>query len=257
MIGAQTYPDDPETSETSSVKGVRSVRTEKMAIIPSSAGNLTLPAIEFNWWNTSTQSMETAILPERTLAILPGNAAANTNPAAINDSNSTAATITQSQNPVTANNEATGTNYWRPAFFTAIGLWLLTTLGLLLGRRTPIQSNTNRQTNNETSEQQAWQKLEQVKSNPIALRAAVLGWAKKFWKHHSINSLSDISLASRNDGLKKELMALDASLFQDDKSSFDANKLLQLLEKERTSGDIPENDSGSAIRPLYKSDASY
>jgi len=257
LIGAQTYPDDPETSETSSVKGVRSVRTEKMAIIPSSAGNLTLPAIEFNWWNTNTQSMETAILPERTLAILPGNAAATGNTAIINDSNSTAATIPESQNPVTVNNRTTGTNCWRPAFFTAIALWLLTTLGLLLGRKAPMQTETSRQTSAETSEQQAWQKLEQVKNNPIALRAATLSWGKKFWKHDSINSLSDISLASRNDSLKQELMALDASLFQNNKSSFDASKLLELLDKERSRGDIAEKNSDSTLRPLYKSDASY
>lgn len=258
LIGAQTYPDDPDTSETSSIKGVRSVRTEKMAIIPSSAGNLTLPAIEFNWWNTSTQSMETAILPERTLAILPGSAAATSNSAVLNDAGgSTAATITDGESTVTTNSQSNHTNYWRPAFFTALALWLLTTLGLLLGRKSPNQTETARQSTAENTEQQAWQKLEQVKSNPVALRAATLGWGKKFWKHHSINSLSGISLASRNDSLKKELMALDASLFQDEKSSFDASKLFELLEKERSRGDIPDNDSGSTLRPLYKSDASY
>lgn len=256
LIGAQTYPDDPETSETSSIKGVRSVRTEKMAIIPSSSGNLTLPAIEFNWWNTSTQSMETAILPERTLAILPGSAATTNNTVVSNDGSNTAAAITASENTFTSNNQSSTSNYWRPAFFTALALWLLTTLGLLLGRKPQTQTETSRQSIAENTEQQAWKKLEQVKGNPVALRAALLGWGKKFWKHRTINSLSDISLASRNENLNQELMALDASLFQADKNNFDASKLIELINKERSIADLPENNSATTIRPLYKSDAS-
>ncbi len=255
LIGAQTYPDDPETSETSSIKGVRSVRTEKMAIIPSSAGNLTLPAVEFNWWNTSTQTMETAILPERTLSILPGSAATTNNTALINDENSNAATITDNDGNFTTTSNNTSTNYWRPAFFTAIGLWLLTTLALLLNRRPQTQIETNNQHIAESSEQQAWQKLQQSNNNPVVLRSAILEWGKKFWKNNTVNSLSDIGLASRNEDLKQELMALDASLFQADKSDFDASKLIELINKERSTADIPENNSNTTIPPLYQSDA--
>ncbi len=258
LIGAQTYPDDPETSETASIKGVRSVRTEKMAIIPSSAGNLTLPAIEFNWWNTSSQTMETATLPERTLAILPSSSrASSTSPNNENqrDSQSANASINENLNAPTLGN-TNHSNYWQYAFFAVLALWLLTMLGLLLKKQSRQQKTTLENTPIKTTESQAYQQLQAAKNDPATLRSAILDWGKLFWKHRNINSLSDITLASSNQPLKQELMALDASLFQTNASGFDSVKLLEAIDQERSHYNVNTKNTSTKIRPLYKTDIS-
>ncbi|BBP42343.1 hypothetical protein THMIRHAT_00890 [Thiosulfativibrio zosterae] len=71
QTGLQIYPDQPQTHEQAALDGYRSEKLFKMAIIPTQAGTLTLSAITLNWWNTQTQTLETAQLPAKTLQVLP------------------------------------------------------------------------------------------------------------------------------------------------------------------------------------------
>ncbi|MCY4363069.1 MAG: BatD family protein, partial [Gammaproteobacteria bacterium] len=59
------YPDMPVLENTGSADGMTAVRRQKSAIIPAQAGEYTLPEISLPWWNTETQTMENAVLPER------------------------------------------------------------------------------------------------------------------------------------------------------------------------------------------------
>ncbi len=71
QTGLQIYPDKPQTQEVSSSTGVVSQKTYTMALVPIKAGTLILPEIKVNWWNTQTLQIETSILPEKILNILP------------------------------------------------------------------------------------------------------------------------------------------------------------------------------------------
>ena len=64
------YPDKP-TRETK-LDGEDMVGTvnRSIAVIANREGKLTLPSISLNWWNTTTQKMETALLPEKTVVIV-------------------------------------------------------------------------------------------------------------------------------------------------------------------------------------------
>ena len=63
------YPDQPEFDESNNANGYVGVRRDKMAIIPTEGGGYTLPAINIPWWNTDTDTMEVAELPERHIQI--------------------------------------------------------------------------------------------------------------------------------------------------------------------------------------------
>lgn len=66
-----TYPDKADLENKTSRNGLTSQTTRKIAIIPISDGNLTLPSYTIHWWNTKTDQLETASLSEKTLQILP------------------------------------------------------------------------------------------------------------------------------------------------------------------------------------------
>ena len=70
------YPDQPVLENRAEDDGLVSRRQEKIAIIPSQAGKLTLPPIEIPWWNTRTGRQEYARLPARSIEVLPGTGAA-------------------------------------------------------------------------------------------------------------------------------------------------------------------------------------
>jgi hypothetical protein len=67
------YTDQPKLDEqlTYNGLGLKSVREEKIAIIPSKAGEYTLPAIEIPWWNTETDEMAIVKLPARIVKVAP------------------------------------------------------------------------------------------------------------------------------------------------------------------------------------------
>lgn len=69
LTGVKTYPDAPALSHA--VAGDRLVarRVEKIAVIPTAAGTLKLPAVQIVWWNTETGKPETASIPAREIPI--------------------------------------------------------------------------------------------------------------------------------------------------------------------------------------------
>ncbi len=67
----KVYPDQPVLNEQKLPEGITSSRQEKTAIIPAKAGKHSLQAIEIPWFNTKTQTMEIAKIPE-TIITVPG-----------------------------------------------------------------------------------------------------------------------------------------------------------------------------------------
>jgi hypothetical protein len=69
MTSAQfkSYPESPKLTTDVLRSGRESLRTDTLALIPSQSGHLLLPAIEIPWWNTDTDQLEVARLPEESL----------------------------------------------------------------------------------------------------------------------------------------------------------------------------------------------
>ncbi|MFT7560988.1 MAG: hypothetical protein ACI93R_002913 [Flavobacteriales bacterium] len=68
----RAYLEQPELTAHLNENGLLSTRTESAAIVLSKAGTVMLPSIRIPWWNTNTQSLEYATLPEKTLTAIGG-----------------------------------------------------------------------------------------------------------------------------------------------------------------------------------------
>ena len=64
---AKQYADQPKVQEQKTTQGLMSSRQEKIALIPSSEGEYVLSVIEIPWWNTETDQLEIARIPEQTV----------------------------------------------------------------------------------------------------------------------------------------------------------------------------------------------
>ena len=74
------YPDQPLIKDVNNDTGITGYRTEKIALIPTVAGKVSLPAIEIPWWNTQTQSRQMATIPARIIDVRPAIAGNGTLP---------------------------------------------------------------------------------------------------------------------------------------------------------------------------------
>lgn len=77
--GVKQYPDQPLLNDVKNDNGITGYRLQKIALIPTRAGEIRIPAIELAWWNVETNRREVARVPARTLQVI---AAANPAPAA-------------------------------------------------------------------------------------------------------------------------------------------------------------------------------
>lgn len=69
VSGLRRYPEQPQTRNQSDERGLLGSREESVALVPTRSGEILLPAVEVPWWNTRTDSLEYARLPERRLQV--------------------------------------------------------------------------------------------------------------------------------------------------------------------------------------------
>ncbi|MBX2824917.1 MAG: BatD family protein, partial [Gammaproteobacteria bacterium] len=68
----RTYPGIPELQLDKTPEGVTGTRLETMTLIPAAAGNITLPAVQLDWWNTGTGQWERSTLPAQQISVGQG-----------------------------------------------------------------------------------------------------------------------------------------------------------------------------------------
>ncbi len=69
VAGLRRYPEQPQLRNQTSDKGLSGSREESEALVASQSGQITLPALQVIWWNTETDSLQTANLPTRELQV--------------------------------------------------------------------------------------------------------------------------------------------------------------------------------------------
>jgi hypothetical protein len=71
LNGLKYYPDQPAREDVADKNGIVGKRSEGTAIVASQPGEFVLPEVQLPWWNTTTDSMEIATLPARTITVVP------------------------------------------------------------------------------------------------------------------------------------------------------------------------------------------
>jgi len=71
LNGFKQYPDKPELITKLAEHGLVAIRREKVAMIPTQAGDMQLPAIIISWWNSDTNSLQKAEILPRMITVLP------------------------------------------------------------------------------------------------------------------------------------------------------------------------------------------
>jgi len=195
------YPDQPEFQELNNADGFIGIRRDKMVIIPTEGGDISLPAIKIPWWNTVTDKLELAELPGRTIHVDANAIVAAPTDSGIKEqgvSNEISSTKSENSNE-TSIKTIEPELPWKWVSLILFVLWLTTLIFILISRRKTIAVDVK--TDKKLSTRQYLKQIKQAckKNDPAMTKQALLEWAKNSWPNNKISSINAIKELSEKD----------------------------------------------------------
>ncbi len=232
------YPDQPQIESATTARGKSGHRIESMAIVPSQAGELTLPATQVAWWNTKTNKLETAELPAQTIYVSKANPADAPALAVVPEQ-------THVQNEPTTIKTVESPGFWP---WVALGLLLINILqgvwffSQRASRKAPTQQSADTTTDNTLPLKSALREAKKAAQNNDALACK-----------RALNMIlhnPSIKTASLPSELNAAIQELDESLYGQHAKAWDGSKVLSLLKNDVLSSNS-KHSLQSHMQPLY------
>ncbi len=259
----KTYPDQPVLQEQKKPEGLIAFREEKIAIIPSKAGFYKLPAIEIPWFNSQSQKMEIAKIPETTITAL--EAAVGTLPdMAASVAPATAQQPQKAEAPTPIASQPQQQNIWLwVSVFLGAG-WLATLAYFLIKRpaKKPVTEKSEREMRLEDSVKNL--KKACADNNAAAAKDALLVWGRqKYIARDGVYAASQSgagaanvtslgAIAEQSDArLRDEILNLNQVLYGKSAEQWQGKKLYQAFVENKAREKIVATDDDK-LEPLYR-----
>jgi len=210
LAGARIYPDQPQGISRDDGEWVLGHKEFRYAVVPEQEGELVLPELTIEWWDTANDRRRTAVLPAKTLRVLP-SALVPTDPVP----EVAARTATADAKPERPAGPEPA--WWRGLTLTFAVLWLAT---LFLYWRSRGQSpasvpGTRASDGAAPDEAQLHAQLRQAceRGDAAAARRSLLAWLRRFGPDGD-SSLLGFAAGCGDPLLKEAVYALDAEGFR-------------------------------------------
>lgn len=237
----KAYPDQPVLQEQKKVDGLLAFREEKIALIPSKSGSYTLPAIEIPWFNTKSQKMELAKIPETTLStVAVASQSEVINPIITPEAPKKTETSLVIESPKK-------TNIWLwVSLLLAVG-WLITVIVFLTKRKVTepvIEIND--------SDIKLKDCIKNLKNACRANDAAATKNALLEWGRQKFNVANLCAIAEYSDArLRDEILDLNQTLYGKGVGQWQGKKLFQAFTENKAREKIAVTEDNS-LEPLYR-----
>ena len=193
-VAVKTYPDKSTLNSANRQGQLVSQRKDSIAIVPTRAGKITFPEVKIPWWNTRTNKMEFATLPEKTIDVSPPANA----PVPVQTQTTQPQLPTNAVTTETQIKEVPVNSYLTWAF---LGAWLTTLLLWAIHvRRIKSRSVTIAPTNTDSGVQATngrsyWSQFEKACQigNPQSANQAILKWGRARWPEKHFTSAGEVA----------------------------------------------------------------
>jgi len=225
------YPDQPVTDTQVDGDTLVVTRTFKEALVPTAAGEVTVPEFTLPWWNTRTHQSQTARLPARQLHILPAPAGSGVSaqppvqapavaPPAVSATHDSAQAALGNGGKSTAHASlplfiSASTHYWPWVAAIAIAGWIATLAvwwrSRVAGRREAVAGAAP-----STSLSTLTARVRDAcqANDSTAARRALLDWAARRWpEQRAPRGLSELAERIATDAARAQLAQLDRVLY--------------------------------------------
>lgn len=246
----KVYPDQPVLQEQKKSDGLLALRQEKIAFIPSQAGSYTLPAIEIPWFNTQSQKVEIAKLPEvaltafgaaATVAPIAAPSAATPKPSNVAAKPEIASVV----NPIAVKNSFNW--LWAACVFFAAG-WLITVIYFFAKRSAKKKAVVVVDTEADITIKEVIKRLKKSCANNDVekTKAVLMDWGNKQFGVTSLGAVATFCEAR----LRDEILHLNQIIYGKDAEQWDGKKLFQYFIENKARTAITNKDS--SLEPLYR-----
>jgi len=240
--GLQWYPDTPQKERQVNDKGILGQRVEKLAVIPSKEGKITIPEIQMKWWDTENNIEKTATIKARTFNILPAQVTAKNAqpPQKIGPVVETKTIVDDSQ-----------TMFWKYSTAGILVLWLLTLLAYFNKQAKPSprrkKSTTQPIEKSQTQSSMLKNLTQAIKLCQVEkIEAGLIEWCSTLTTKpvhslgHLINHLKNQALIDKLNRLESQRYAANKTDYQCDISKSDLEAISEELTIKSVGGDENE-----------------
>lgn len=256
MEHARIYPDQPQGISRDDGQWVRGHKEFRYAIVPETAGELVLPEIRLEWWDTLADQPRTAVVPESRVQVAPSQLA----PVAAMRPDSMADAVEGSGDAGARGAAFGGGSLWRNLALL-FGLLWLTTLALLLrrGRAGRVPRGRDRRASDDESE--LLERLKQACRQQDASQARLLlrHWLAQHGPRACDGSILRFAASLADEDLQNALNAFDGFGYRDSEAgSWDGRELWKCFARWHQSFAQAANSRGGPGQPvpdLYKTSA--
>ncbi len=257
------YADKPELSDEKNSDGFTAIRIESAAVVLNAAGSVTLPAVKVPWWNTNTDTLEWAAIPERVITAKgttplysPHNSPLNSPQNAGNIVSSTPLATGQ-VNPTALSSKENDELNSQLFFWKTLSQVLLALLGasisyIIYVLRRPSAKPSSLYNADESNIKKVFSLLQKhsQSGNAKELRETLLIWANLYWESQPPKTLQDIANRIDDEKIRDEIEILDANLYADAPDSpHEGSKLAQLLKAYISQQKV--QSPSNKLQPLY------
>jgi len=256
IAGLKLYPDQPTLKNGQDGNGIIGTREQKIAYIPTRAGNVTLPAIEIKWWNVNTNQAEVTRLPARSITVLPGSpnqvSAPPPSPAP-RVTQAPASTTLSSNVPRSSGALVSGSQRWWPWLALLLGLgWLITLLAWWwrAHQKTPPPGA-------DAASEETLGKLEKqfrkacMENNAAQAKTQLLAWARQRWRQAPPASLTALARLCEPE-LADAITQLDGALYAKAQAQWHGDVLWRLFNQHKPGAKPVKTKNTDSLEPLYR-----
>ncbi|MDE1463399.1 BatD family protein [Spartinivicinus poritis] len=259
LNGVKLYPDKSQTKDIPTDQGIIGQRIESIALVPTQAGTIELPEIRYRWFNTTSQTIEEAVLPAKQITVAPvaTSQAQPTAPSAPATAPTPSVVATQPEINTTLTKPSplsSGVWPWFTLLFAT--LWLIT-LGLWWQQRQQQPKTANTLSNTPAVENASTQKLFNGlmnscdQQNLTEIRRLFVQWSQQALDNPQIQNLQKTDECWQNPALSAYLQALDNQLYGNQSLPFDCAAFKQQIKQLKPTKQA--KPAKHSLMPLYPS----
>lgn len=244
----KTYPEQAVRDEQRDNNGIHASLTQKIAIIPTHVGEITLPALTVPWFNVTTQQMETAQLPAITLTAVAAATSGESEVIAESPLPTPAILTPPIENEAVLIPQSNGQKRWQwLALFLGLG-WLTTLLLIAWSHyKNPTSTRENTAQESDNNPKQLLKILKHAcdSNNPSQVQHALLAWGKQTHGIHNLNELTPYC----DESLQQAITQLNQSLYAKIPAAWDGTAFYQAFSRNPIK-DTKQPDRGGQLKSL-------
>ncbi|MDJ0656904.1 MAG: BatD family protein [Xanthomonadales bacterium] len=249
--GIKSYPDQPTSRTNVDGSWALAQREEKFALVPTRAGEITLPEVRIPWWDTEQDVEKIVVIPQRTVTV----AAAADGAASVTPEQVQAVADSLLPGPAAQDNVTAG--LWKPLTFAFALLWLAT-LALWARARRPVAAEASSPPQKQVDEtRRSLKKAVAAACQGNDAKAAadsLLRWAS-LERDAGVHSLAALARLLVSDSQAGAIAELDRSLYRGNPDEWDGAGLARAVKGglEFRPPETEANNEAEALPPLYPS----